>query len=180
MIPELAALPLRSRAAATQFFDAAEGTWAITAVPNVEPGTDCTLGDPDGTYGTERICTAEYGEVLLVDPAGSVLRAYPMPGAVPTWLHATDEAVYAGRVGDGGLPESTIVRIDRQTLEAQVRVFPTEDGVLGIDWAEWSVAPAGVPIEDFVVTGDDSAGELVASTIGITSIDRPAIEELFA
>lgn len=183
VIPELAALPLRTRAAATEFFDATEGTWAITVIPNIEPDDNCTLGDPQGAYGTERICTTEYGEVLLVDPGGSVVRAYPMPGAVPTWLYGTKDAVYVGRVGDGGLPDSTIVRIDRRTLESKALVFPQGDPGVDVPWSSWpnwSVAPEGADLSKLVVVGDDSAGQVVDSTIGVTSIDLPAIEELFA
>jgi hypothetical protein len=131
-------------------------------------------------WGTGRICSVEYGEVVLVDEAGRLLRAYPMPGEVPTWIYPTKDAVYAGRVGDGALPESTIVRIDRRTLEAEVLVFPAEGGLLGVDLPGWSTAPSSADIAQLVVVGDDSAGPLVASRIGMTSVDLDAVEELFA
>lgn len=180
VVPAVAALPMNKRTYAERWFDAPEGTWAISRMPDVEPGTDCTLGDADGAYGVDRVCTVEYGEVLLVDRTGAIVRAYPMPGSRPTWLHATDEAVFVGRVGDGAAPESTIARIDRATLEAEVLVFPATDGTLGVPWADWSLAPQGAEIDALVTTGSDAAGTLVDSTIGVTSIDLPAIEELFA
>ena len=71
----------------------------------------CGFGDLAGIYPTEVTCSAEYGEVLLVVD-GSIVKAYPMPGAVPSWLHIADKYVCSGRVGDGGLPDSTLVRID--------------------------------------------------------------------
>ena len=180
VVPALAEFPLDARAVPTEWFDAPEGTWAITEMPDRPDGSDCTLGDPDGAWGTERICSVEYGEVVLVDEAGRLLRAYPMPGEVPTWIYPTKDAVYAGRVGDGALPESTIARIDRRTLDAQVLVFPTEGGLLGVDLPGWSVAPSSADLSRLVVAGDDSAGPLVSSTIGMTSVDLDAVQELFA
>ncbi len=180
VVPELATYPLADRAVPTRWFDTPEGTWAITTMPERPGGTDCTVGDAEGAYGTEYICSAEYGEVLLVDEQGAVLRSYPMPGEIPTWILPTKDAIYAGRVGDGSLPESTIARIDRHTLEAEVLVFPPANGILAVDLDGWSVAPAGADISKLVVVGNDSAGPLVNSTIGITSVDLAAIEELFA
>jgi len=180
VVPALAEFPLDARAVPTEWFDAPEGTWAITKMPERPDGSDCTVGEPDGVWGTERICSVEYGEVVLVDEAGRLLRAYPMPGEVPTWIYPTKDAVYAGRVGDGALPESTIVRVDRGTLEAEVLVFPTGGGLLGVDLPGWSAAPSSADIGRLVVVGDDSAGPLVASTIGMTSVDLEAVEDLFA
>lgn len=180
VVPALAEFPLDARAVPTEWFDAPEGTWAITKMPQRPDGSDCTVGEPDGAWGTEQICSVEYGEVVLVDEAGRLLRAYPMPGEVPTWIYPTKDAVYAGRVGDGALPESAIARIDRGTLEAEVLVFPTEGGLLGVDLPGWSAAPSSADIGRLVVVGDDSAGPLVASTIGMTSVDLDAVEELFA
>jgi hypothetical protein len=180
VIADLAAFPLQDRAVPTRWFDTPEGTWAITKMPDRPDGTDCTIGDPDGAYGTETVCSAEYGEVVLVDDAGRLLRSYPMPGEVPTWIYPTKDAIYAGRAGDESRPESTIARIDRRTLEAEVLVFPPEGGLLGVDLDGWSVAPASADISQLVVVGDDTAGPLVNSTITLTSVDLPAIERLFA
>lgn len=178
-VPAVAALPLAERATTTHWFDTPEGTWALSTMPERPAGTDCVIGDPEGTYGVDHVCSTDYGEVLLVDRSGSIVRAYPMPGEAPDWIFATEEAVYAGRVGEGDRPESTIARIDRTSLESEVLVFPADDGVLGVDWPNWSIAPDGTDVADLVRVGDDS-GTLVDSTIGVTSIDLPAVEELFA
>lgn len=188
VVPAVAALTLKERATPTSWFDAPEGTWAITRMPAPPEGNgsfDCTVGDGDGTWGDDYVCSSEYGEVLLVDDDGAIVRSYPMPGATPSWITATDDAVYAGRTGDGGLPDSTIVRIDRTTLAAEVLVFPAEPGRLGISFPNWSVAPNPEAIGDLVqVSGPDDpidpSRTLVTSWVGITSIDLPAIEDLFA
>lgn len=188
VIPAVAALPVVERAVPTTWFDTTEGTWALTEMPLPDRGEgsyDCTVGDPDGVWGTDWVCSDEYGEVVLVDDDGRIERAYPMPGSVPTWITATDDAVYAGRSGDGGAPDSTIVRIDRETLEAEVLVFPAQDGLLGVAFPNWSMAPDGTDIDDLVqvISPDDPLPDgrtLAASWVGVTSIDLPAVEQLFA
>jgi len=98
------------------------GTWMLarpTRVVLQAAGSDGCL-DTDAVDPEEAICVAEYGEVLLVDRAGRIVRAYPMPAAVPTWIAVVSGVVYAGRIGDGALPDSTLVRIDRRTLAAEV------------------------------------------------------------
>lgn len=185
VVPALAALPLAQRAEAQRWFVTGEGTWALATgvAPAGGEGDACAIGDPAGTRGVDWICPSDYGEILLVDHEGRVLHAYPMPGVKPTWFWATEEAIYAGRTGDGAAPTSTLVRIDRTTYESQVLVFPhpgsTQERVL----PNWSEAPAGAVIGDLVRVGDetpDDSRTLVNSWIGVTSIDLPAIEQLFA
>lgn len=132
VVPELAALPLNLRvdqAAPDREqgrADTPEGIW-LAARPDADASevTDgCGLGDPDGVYGRDIICVMEYGEVVLLDEGGQrVERALPLPGVPPQWIEVTDEAVYCGRQGDGGLPTSMLCRVDRETGEATVRVF---------------------------------------------------------
>ena len=70
----------------------------------------------------------EYGELLLLTPdRGRILRAYPFRGVPPQWLLVTPQAVYCGRQGDGGLPNSMVCRVDRSTGALTVVVFPTPD-----------------------------------------------------
>ena len=67
----------------------------------------------------------QYGELLLLTPDRSrILRAYPFKGAPPQWLLVTRKAVYCGRQGDGGLPDSMVCRVDRATGALRVVVFP--------------------------------------------------------
>jgi hypothetical protein len=67
----------------------------------------------------------QYGELLLLSPDRSrILRAYPFKGAPPQWLLVTPKAVYCGRQGDGGLPDSMVCRVDRATGALRVVIFP--------------------------------------------------------
>ena len=134
VVPALARLPVALRVAqATEDFgatrlEAPEGTWMISspspAIPNLV--RSCLLGNSNGTVGLDVICIFEYGEILLLEPGtGRILRAYPFASIGPQALVITDDAVYCIRQGDGALPDSMLCRIDRSTLEATVRVFPS-------------------------------------------------------
>ena len=69
---------------------------------------------------------AEYGELLLLTPDRTrILSAYPFRGVPPQWLLVTPQAVYCGRQGDGGLPDSMVCRVDRPTGGLTVAVFPS-------------------------------------------------------
>jgi hypothetical protein len=111
VIPELARLPFDTRVESMAEVTAEEGTWVLSRASrelvDLSMPDGCGFGDLTGTYPTEVICTVEYGEILLVDDKQQVTRAYPMPGAIPSWIYLTPTAVYAGRIGDGGLPDST-------------------------------------------------------------------------
>ena len=70
----------------------------------------------------------DYGELLRMTPDRSrILSAYPFPGVPPQWLLVTPQAVYCGRQGDGGLPNSMVCRVDRSTGALTVVVFPSPD-----------------------------------------------------
>lgn len=138
------------------------------------------LGNLEGVYPVDSICVTEYGEILLVDTEGKIVRAYPMPAAVPSWVHVTDNFVYAGRVGDGGLPDSALVRIDLSTLAATVVLVPAPvDG--GQEWpSDWIIA-TDEQIVDYprlVGVGPDSAGTEVTSWIGTIRVDLDGIDRL--
>ena len=140
----------------------------------------CGLGDLDGEYPTELICTVQYGEVILVDKHGQIARAYPMPGAIPSWIHLTESAVYAGRVGDGSLPNSTLVRIDRDTFEATVVVIPAVSGGLE-DWPPgWLIADADQRTRYHTLVGfaPEHDGIEVTSWIGDVRVDIVGVEAL--
>lgn len=182
VVPELAALPYSLRVEARSEVPTDEGTW-IVAVPTPEltelaSENGCGFGNLDGAYPTEVICAVEYGEILLVDGEGQIVRAFPMPGAIPGWIHVTEESVYGGRIGDGALPNSTLFRIDRQSLEATVVVIPShsEDAP---EWLPaWHVAGA-----EQVTTYDMSVGfapemngTKVTSWIGDVVVDIAGID----
>lgn len=153
-----------------------QGVWVVSHMPvdTTDLSGGCGLGatdDPDAVYRRDTICTVEYGEVLLLDhDEQRILRAFPLPGFPPQRLTVTDDAVWCGKVGDGGLPDSMLCRIDRQTYDWQVRVFPHEsweqrlrsgDARSGIDPAtgelwlpdHWVVDDGAVPHDPRVLGG---------------------------
>lgn len=120
VIPELAEIGLATRLSSMISVEAEEGTWVVSYLSNL-PREPCLLGDPERPFPAA-ICTHEYAEILLMGD-GAIVRAYPSPAAPLSWLYVAEEAVYSGRIGDGALPNSTLVRIDRATLEATVWVI---------------------------------------------------------
>lgn len=169
--PEIARLSSSDRTRWLVSLPVPEGYWAIS-----QPLDETVeVGDPTGQYGIERVVLPEYAEILLVDDEGRIQRAYPMPGLVPSWLHVTAKYVYAGRVGDGALPASSVVRIDRRDSTAQVIVFPVE-GHQAITDLGWRTAPEGASIDQLVTVGPP--GGAVASWIGPVNVDTDAIDRL--
>ena len=187
VVPALAALPLDERAhpgvvttddAPVLWFTTGDEVWAVVSPPAGADGDDCTIGDPDEPYGSGYVCTADYSEVLHLTRGGEVLRAYPMPSAHPSWLYATAEAVYVGRVGDGAQPDSTVVRIDRASGEAAIVVFPADDASRPA-FEGWDPAPADLDVSDIVQTGAEGPGTLVQSIIGPVRVQPDALAQLF-
>jgi hypothetical protein len=186
VIPELAALPLASRSQELVRVVADEGTWVLSrATPALieMDGDTCSLGDPNGSNGVNVVCAAEYGEILLLEAAGRVGRAYPMPSLIPSWIHVTDEAVYAGRIGDAALPSTSVVRIDRRTLKAAVIVVdPTPDGAEPLPLLpNWRAATddQATQMQAVVTYGPDRRGTPVSSWIGAVGIDVAGVDRLF-
>ena len=138
--------------------------------------------DSGGEYFVDFVCSVEYGEFLLLDDRSEVVKAFPMPGAKPSWIHVTDQWVYGGRIGDGALPDATIVRIDRLTLEAKVVVMPAPiDG--GTSWPQgWFVATQSQldAAGRLVGMAGDFDGQLVESWIGPIAVDIPAIDRFLS
>jgi hypothetical protein len=183
IIPEIAELPFYRRVRTELEVPSDEGVWMLTrlsrAVEDETMHTGCSLGDPLGVYPIDVVCAIEYGELLLVD-ARKIVKAYPMPGAPPSWIYVSDDSVYSGHIGDGGLPDSILVRINRDTLEATVVVIPAEfDG--GTEWLPtWQIAPAGYSdtYYDAVHVNSDDPGTPVASWIGDFTVDLDAIDRI--
>jgi hypothetical protein len=183
VIPEIAALPFPRRVVARVEVAADEGDWVLSGLsPTVIESTlddGCRLGDPLGTYPMDIVCSTEYGELLLIND-GSIVNAYPMPGAPPSWIFIAEDSVYSGHIGDGGLPDSTLVRIDRETLEATVVLIPSSiDG--GSEWLPtWRVAPESFSpaFWDAIHINSGKAGTPVESWIGVFHVDLAAIDDL--
>lgn len=194
IIGDLAALPLDERAQTWPneadpfpllWFVTPTEVWVTVEPPRRPDGADCVIGDPDGAYGTEQVCTHEYAELLRLDHDGNVLAAYPFPGLSPSWLHTTADAVYLGRVGDGGEPSSMVARIDRTTGDAEVVVFPIDetgarsDAVLNVAYDGWRIAPEDLDLTTLVQTGDEGPGTLVQSYTGPVRVQPEALAQLF-
>ncbi|MCI0679132.1 MAG: hypothetical protein L0Z63_08860 [Actinobacteria bacterium] len=187
VIPELAAVPswLRVSQVPEQFgatrLVTDEGTWLVSETHNsLSSDPDgCTLGGHDTRYGSERICVTEYTEILLLDDDSEILRAYPFPSFPVHELVVTDEAVYCRRQGDGGLPDSMLCRIDRETLEAVVRVFPfegTSDDVSWLDYPDYWVIDGPtehVLWEAFEITEDTVT---ISGWSGSATVDPQTLE----
>jgi len=69
-----------------------------------------------------------------------------LPGYPPSEMVVTEDAVYCGRQGDGGLPTSMLCRVDRRAPMLQGRLFPIDgpDAPERVDpppAGEWVVEP---------------------------------------
>lgn len=101
-----------------------------------------------------------------------------MPSVPPSWIYATDEAVFGGRVGDGCLPDSTLFRIDRAKLTSSVIVFPSESSAGVTLLPSWRLATqAEAPLLGKLVGG--TRGVRVTSAIGPLRVDIDGVAELF-
>ena len=184
VIPALASIPYESRVHELAEVSSNGNVWILAEPTDVlvrfTSADGCRLGDPNGTYPTEVICVAEYGEILLLDEEGDIAKAYPMPGAVPSWIHVTPEFVYAGRIGDGALPSSTLVRIDLTTLESTVVVIPHSSG--GQEWPpDWHIATEEQTAAYSDLVGFAPAtGTQVTSWIGQVFVNLEGIDALIA
>lgn len=149
VIGEIAALPASERVGVIDTAVTSEGIWATSRLPSSDPYPGPTFGDPDGVYGRDFVTAHEYGELLLLDPSSlAIRRAWPLPGMPPNGanandrLHVTDRAVYFAHQGDGGLPNSYLMRVDRNTLEPVVRILQYTPGTSGdLPYPYWSREP---------------------------------------
>ena len=172
----VAALSYKERVSVLHSVSTAEGRWILSRLAGAQ-APNCVLGDVTGTYGRDYVCTVEYGEVLLVDSDDDVIvRAFPMPGYPPREMAVTEDAVYCGRQGDGGLPTSMLCRIDRRTLTFEGRLFPMDgpDATGEVDpppTGQWVVEPPSDRI-GFDQLRADSDGSLSTSAF---TVDRRSL-----
>lgn len=86
-----------------------EGVWMITT-PKVPPTTP------------RHAQIENTGELLLLSQdRDRVLAAYDFVDVPPQWIIVSDTAVYVGRRGDGGAPDSFVARLDRAQTTLIVR-----------------------------------------------------------
>ncbi|MEZ5411309.1 MAG: hypothetical protein R2761_24985 [Acidimicrobiales bacterium] len=156
------------------------GRWVLSRLPRGTAdrfisANSGRLGDPSNGPAA-----SDYGEVLLLDADGAIVKAWPMPGAPPNWLVVGPDRVYAGHDGDGGLPDSTLVRIDPATLGATVVLVPSEIDGTATGWpASWHVA-TGDDVYDYRgaighgsggMTGARAASPLGDVVVSLSSVD---------
>lgn len=181
VIPALAAVELRVRSSREAVVHTEEGEWVISRptqeLHDLTNKDGCRLGPEDGEYAVDIICTIEYAEILLLAD-GKIRRAYPMPGVPPKWIHATKDAIFAGAVGDGCLPDSTLVRIDRAALTHKVIVFPGDETTPTL-MPSWRLATAA---ERTLFENNFGSGKSikVTSTIGPRRVNIDGLARLFA
>ncbi len=142
----------------------------------------CRALEIPSTWSLDRLCSYDYSEILLLDPSGAILRAYPMPRAKPSWIAVAGPYVYAGRIGDGALPNSTLVRIDRRDLSANVLVIPADPDYPGPILPTWRVATTdeaeSARQRELVTMADTGSGTPVASYVGRVRVDLEVADGL--
>lgn len=168
---DLADMALSDRSFPSIAVHAAEGTWAVSSVPNVTP---CLGG------GCET-----YAELLLVDDDQRLRLAVPMGGFAPTWMALTTEFLFAGQDADEVRGDTAIVRVDRETLEVEVVAFDPPRGlpVVGVPLSMrisdgWRASPADP--SPLVTKGTAGDGMLATSGSGSPQrVDLAAIAAAF-
>jgi len=181
VVAAVAELPPSSRIGVEAELPAGNGSrWVLSRLPRGTVERFATtssgrLGDPSNGPAAN-----DYGEVLLLGADGAIVKAWPMPGAPPNWLVLGSDRVYAGHDGDGGLPDSTLIRIDSATLQATVVLVPAEVDGTTTGWPPaWHVA-TGDDVYDYRgaigygsggMTGARAASPLGDVVVSLSSID---------
>lgn len=177
VLPEIAALPFSLRVNPVSGFGgepvsvtSGKQVWVVSKPDTEQYEGNLLVGDPAGAYGRDFVYLSTYGEILLLNSErNAVLRAFPMaPAAPPLALVATDDAVYCHRAGDGGEPDGTLCRVDRESFDLIMRIFPSSQNS---SFEEVSWIPDGWTIDE--TAGLDLAGRLmVGDVVEIVSSDR--------
>lgn len=133
--PAIASLSYADRVSELGRVQVAGETWVLSELPD---STQQNL-IASGIAGPE--LDPRSGEVLLLDEQ-QVLRAVVLPGIPPTFIAAGDQSVFVGRIGDGGYPDSALLRVnvpghsvDRVIFQQQTidPVAPGDAWVVGSD-----------------------------------------------
>ena len=139
--PQLATMPLADRTARAEGDPAPvrtpEGIWQL-GHPDVTPFESLDDGCVARVSGAPAyaVCGGSYSEIQLLSPDRSrLLRAYAFPQITVQWFTVTPDAVYCGRTGDGGIPQSMVCRSERGgDLTMKGRFYACD----GPDCAPWS------------------------------------------
>ncbi|MGI8518673.1 MAG: hypothetical protein ACR2ME_10125 [Acidimicrobiia bacterium] len=139
--------------------------------------SNCHLAQPLSAPAASR--GREYGELLLME-GDRIFRAFPMPGSPLSWLYLANEAAYTGHIGDGAIPHSTIMRIDRVTLDTEVWLFGDSADLASETFpTTWHRTLATTGYEQLVGFAPSFDGLAVESLPDGVRIDLDAIRGLF-
>ena len=178
MVPEVAALPFGLRVNATSTVRIDDETWAVSRLRGRGATRVACEGPQEGRYGIDYVCGSEYGELVQLR-GRRIVRAYPFAGLPPQHVAITEDAVYCARQGDGGLPDSMVCRVDRDTDGLTVRIFPSEiDSAYADSERE---LPAGWTLDETQISSvkfaaDDAGVWAKAQNAGWTKLDPDTLE----
>lgn len=109
--PTIAQLSFEDRVDSQASVNAGGRRWVLSELPT---DTRNQLID-DGSAGAD---FDPFGGEVLILADDEIVRAFPMNEFPPTFLDTDGTLVYAGRIGDGGYPDSALMAINALTLEA--------------------------------------------------------------
>ncbi len=178
VVPEVAALPFGLRVDATSTVRLDDETWAVSRLRGRGAARVGCEGPQEGRYGIDFVCGLEYGELVQLR-GRRIVRAYPLAGLPPQHVAITDEAVYCARQGDGGLPDSMVCRVDRDTRDLTLRIFPSEIDSAFTDTDRelpdaWTIDDEQISIAKFAA--DDAGVWAKAYNAGWTKLDPDTLE----
>ena len=143
----------------------------VRQVPRGTGGPTRVTPPGDGVWMISRPEGAAPGfaEVLHLDGAGRVLRAWPFPGLAPQWLLVTSRAVYCGRHGDATAPDAMVCRIDRGTGDLRVHVFADRTGATAVGDDGAAGRPGTWVVEDLHTPADLGVAPQVGAEVTFRS-----------
>lgn len=175
--PEVAALPFGLRVDATSTVRIDDETWAVSR-PTRRGAERLGCDAPsDGGSRVDDVCGSEYGELVQLR-GRQIVRAYPFAGLPPQHIAITEDAVFCARRGEAGLPDAMVCRVDRDTHELTVRVYPSETDPAFTDGDElpegWTIDEEHLTISRLAV--DDNGVWVTGSGTSWTRLDAETLE----
>ena len=190
VLPDIAALPYAERVGELLRVESDEGVWVLSRMPitgTVRQFGRCDIQGRDCIYGIDMATENDYSELLLLDEVGGIVKAYPMAGMPPSWLYLDDDFLYGGMIGDGGLPDSTVFRVHRESRSLTGVYLITETGELQNEgWYPWTINSGLLPgwtldvsKPVFLSVGSNDIGAVkVESWMGDVYVDLDKVREL--
>ncbi len=191
VISAIAEMTLDQRLSPDIYESVPEGVWVLSQAATAgQLWGSCNPEDPGCAYGRDYVYGTEYAELLLMDaPGREIVKAFPMPAIKPSWMYVSEDYVYTGRIGDGAVPQNSLIRVDRGTLELTALIFedPEDeyawfgDVVANDEWLDgWQVLGYDDIAEPFLTMNENTIdGVQTPSHVGITYINLDVIEAIF-